>query len=164
MTTSNRATNIETVSKSLGIATVICSLLVVINHITCFSYPQSRFPQHITSDFFATVTDIIRSFSMPTFFAISGAVFYLTKKEWGKYSTFGILVSNKFKRLIVPYIFAVSVIQIPIFFILNISADSNYVSALLRNVLLIGDLAWLWYLPTLFCIFLIVNNIYIYIY
>lgn len=144
------------VSAALDIAKVLVTILVIIGHITYYSKSDCRFPQIENSAFLADLTDIIYYFHMPLFFAISGGVFYLTKNLAGKYGTMKKLVTNKFSRLMIPYLFFISIVFIPLIMILGLS-DSSYVNLLSQKVLTIGDLGWLWFLPTLFLIFIIFN-------
>ncbi len=97
---------------------------------------------------------LIYSFHMPLFFSLSGALYQLGKTE-GKWEAFSDLVKIKFKRLILP-LFTVS-----IFYLIPIKWYSGYFSALNNPVkdafwgqLILFDNSHLWYLASLFWIFI----------
>lgn len=144
---------ITSCSGALDVAKVLVTLLVVIGHVAYYNYTECRFPQQQTSSLLAALCDVIYYFHMPAFFAISGGVFYLTYEHFKKYPTFGKMIKNKFRRLMLPYYLCIAVIFIPLGLLLNFPDATNYPDLLLKKYFLIGDIGWLWFLPVLFMIF-----------
>lgn len=152
-TPSESDNRIASCSGALDVAKVLVTLLVVIGHVVYYNYTECRFPQQQTSSILAAFCDVIYYFHMPAFFAISGGVFYLTYEHFKKYPTFGKIIKNKFRRLMLPYYLCIAVIFIPLGLFLHFPDATNYPDLLLRKYFLIGDMGWLWFLPVLFMIF-----------
>ena len=98
------------------------------------------------------ITDLIYSFHMPLFMALSGACFSLTYKH---YSSIKLLLKNKAHRLLLPFIFTTMFLSIPLKYISGYWSDSvNWIrDALLGQVLLMGN-SHLWFVFALFWMFL----------
>lgn len=148
------------VSRTLDVAKVLVTLLVVIGHVSYYNLPDCRFPQQETSRLLAILTDVIYYFHMPAFFAISGGVYYLTQTQLGRYPTMRVLLRKKAVRLLLPFVFFISLVFIPLALCLGISDATTYPEMLVRKNLCLGDLGWLWFLPTLFCIFVIMQTVH----
>lgn len=148
-------------SKMLDVAKVIATILVVVGHITRYNCPDCRFPQMVTSEFLRTLTDFIYSFHMPAFFAISGAVYFIVKRVYGRYNDKRKFVRTKVSRLLIPYLFF-CVMGFTLF--LHIFGFINYqgslVGDLARRIFGIGDLGWFWFLYALFIIVVFFNYIH----
>lgn len=95
-------------------------------------------------------------FQMPAFFFLSGAVFCLGMKQ-DKYPDLGVLVENKAKRLIYPALMAGVFWMVPLKFFGNGYSSAKVLPyAVFKGVILCqAGLGHLWYLFTLFWIFLI---------
>ena len=97
---------------------------------------------------------LIYSFHMPLFFSLSGAL-YQIGKENGKWKELSSLVKVKFKKLILPLFF------VSVFYLIPVKWYSGYFSALDTPVkdaflgqLILFDNSHLWYLASLFWIFI----------
>lgn len=136
-------------NRQIVILTVFAMLLVVLGH------------SDITEEFRGTwIVRWVYSFHMPLFFFISGFLFSLTmptdKFRKTKFSTF---IKKKCIRLLVPFLFINTII-----FIVKSTLISD--SSMMKNPVglnfpdfldstLFHPLGFMWFLPTLFCIFLI---------
>jgi hypothetical protein len=133
-------------------------LSVVLGHaMIIYSDSWHIFEPKIQSSFFNCLKKYIDVFQMPLFIALSGYVFYFVRNEKKRYGKFFPFISNKFLRLIIPYL------AVAIFYVLPIRILVHYtpyngqsVLSLLWNcVFLSKDIGHLWYLPTLFGIFIL---------
>lgn len=99
------------------------------------------------------LTAFIYTFHMPAFFALSGAIFVLTLK---KHISFKMLLEKKSKRLLLPFFIVSLVYNVPLKFIAHYFDNGK---TLLFNVLFgqifIQGNTYLWFLPVLFCLFII---------
>lgn len=97
--------------------------------------------------------DIINLIQMPLFFSLSGFLFYYTINKNSSLKEFFL---KKVKRLLIPFITIGLFWMIPIKLLVNYPAYQNIKLIKIIEKLLIGtDSGHLWYLPTLFIIFLI---------
>ena len=126
------------------ILTVFAIMLVVLGHIT----------NHYHTAPVSWVTSVIYTFHMPLFIAISGAI-YAIGCEHGKYREFAPFLINKFRRLLVPFLSVGLFVLVPTLVLCGISGGGMLSTGcdLLR-----GGTACrhLWYLESLFEIFLMV--------
>lgn len=88
---------------------------------------------------------------MPLFFAIAGYLFYNTIKKRNILD----LIKNKLCRLIIPYFFVALFWMIPIKYSLNYYEGKTMYEILVKGILFGKDNGHLWYLPTLFFIFIV---------
>ena len=129
-------------------------LIVVLGHsIILYSSQWALYESERTCVALDYAKQIINLFQMPLYFSISG---YLFSMRWGERKA-GRFIVNKVRRLIVPF-FAIGMMwMIPIKLLLRYPhyEGRSYLGALF--MLLNGsDVGHLWYLPTLFLIFIIV--------
>jgi fucose 4-O-acetylase-like acetyltransferase len=128
----------------IDIARAICIILVVIGH-----YVPDNSP-----NWYLILNNIIYSFHMPLFMFVSGYVYSAIQKPVA-YKDF---VFNKFKRLIVPYLFVSTVI----IFIKFLTAKNMYLenpislSSFYEIFYLPSAGFFLWFIYVLFLIFLII--------
>ena len=133
---------------------VLATILVVFGH------------SDITPDFKDLfIFKWIYSFHMPLFFFISGFLFCLTNGiQKISFISFYKFSLKKIKRLIIPYLFITTLIFIiKAKFITDESLMQHPISFSLTSYfdsLFIHPLGFLWFLPTLFCIFLIIFPIW----
>jgi fucose 4-O-acetylase-like acetyltransferase len=142
---------------------VILTILVVLGHCVYYriltDYGGIDYSDFITSKslallFCEKLKVLIYLFHMPLFVALSGALFSMSHK---KYSSVRCLVGIKARKLLIPF-FAVSLCySIP----LKIAADyfdksTNVFLNLLIGQILVQGNTHLWFLPTLFIIFVVV--------
>jgi fucose 4-O-acetylase-like acetyltransferase len=101
------------------------------------------------------IKEMIYSFHMPLFMALSGALFYCQLKQ-NKITSAVKLIKSKAKRLLIPYIFVTVFYSVPLKYLANYWATSSnkYLDIVVGQVLLQGN-TYLWFLPTLFVIFII---------
>lgn len=101
-------------------------------------------------DYLKKIIDIIQ---MPLFFSVSGFLFYYSRNKIDNLFKF---FKNKFHRLLVPYIFIALLWMVPIRLLVGYQGYSNMsISDIIYNAILLGkDCGHLWFLPTLFLIFL----------
>ena len=102
---------------------------------------------------FEILKQIINVVQMPIFFSLSGYLFYKTISKDNNFLNF---LKLKFNRLILPFIFTAIFWMIPMKKIINYSNYNDIgMFEILKLVLTGKDAGHLWYLPTLFLIFLI---------
>ncbi len=145
---------------------VFTTILVVVGHCTYLRiltpyggidyFPQSAGdPQAVVGKLLVTLVRLIYCFHMPLFVALSGAIFY-RKMETQKYSCLRCIVLDKAKRLLVPFLVVTTVYTVPIKLISGYFADSQnpLLDILMGQYLLQGN-THLWFLPTLFVVFVV---------
>lgn len=93
-------------------------------------------------DLYYDINQFVLNFRMPLFVFISGFLFSYLERERGKYPTFTGLLSNKFKRLIIPHIVFATI------FMLSKGEGLNI------KTIISGWYAHLWFITTLFWCFI----------
>lgn len=140
----------------------IAILLVVFGHsIILYSSSWNLYSTNVDIPFLDMLKDIINIIQMPLFFSISGYLFYYTyEKNRGNISQ---LISVKFKRLLVPFICVALLYFLPIRLIIQYPnyVDRSLIKIILVDILWGRDVGHLWYLPTLFFIFIFVYIIFL---
>ena len=133
---------------------VIATLLVVIGHVTKFYNTGGGIVDIQPNPIIGGTANLIYSFHMPLFVFISGAIYSFNVNIMGKYNDIRNFLISKFKRLMIPYfIWGIGYVT-PVVVLLGITKLSA-VEYIVRCILLGGDSRHLWYLWTLFCIFVI---------
>lgn len=142
---------------------VVTMLLVIIGHTTYYKiiteYGGIDYLSGMKNSNFSVIylitsyiTKLIYEFHMPLFMFLSGALFYYTFKKTNFYD----LIKSKSIRLLVPFILVSIFYSIPLKYISGYFVDSN---SLLKDIvigqILIQGNTYLWFLPTLFSIFII---------
>ena len=144
---------------------VITTLLVVISHGHYHAF-QSGFggidySALMTGGDFSwkligMITEFINSFTMPTFMALGGALFYRSMRK-GKFPTLGTLAVDKAKRLLIPFLVVSVLYSFPLKLVTGYySGSDNVVWDFLVGQLLVQGNTHLWYLTAMFLDFLIV--------
>jgi fucose 4-O-acetylase-like acetyltransferase len=150
--------NKENLLSNIVLIRTFAILIVVLGHsMIVYSNNWPIFEPKIQCNFFNSVKKYIDVFQMPLFIFVSGYIYHFVKVEKKKYPDFLPFLNNKFKRLIIPYL------CIAIFYVLPIRLLIHYApyqgeglgTLLFGNVLLSKDIGHLWYLPTLFFIFIL---------
>lgn len=101
------------------------------------------------------VVKLIYSFHMPLFIALSGALFHLSYKK-KKFETLVSLMSAKSKRLLIPFFSITFFYAFPLKWLSGyFQNDKPLIVNLLVGELLLQGNSYLWYLVTLFCIFIL---------
>lgn len=132
---------------------VFTILLVILGHITRYS-PNSSFP-HEENRIISLITYAIYSFHMPLFIFVSGCIYGLGRKK-GKYEKTSDFMINKFKRLIIPYLSFGVLVLAPCLIFTQLTSKS-YINYLLSDLLIGGDIKHLWFLLSLFEMFIIAH-------
>lgn len=153
---------------------VIAVLLVVIGHCTYYKIiteyggfdlgldvASMNFISKLVYRVLVLINHILYTFHMPLFFCLSGALFNYSLKN-KKYKTLKELVCKKGKRLLIPFVIVSLLYTIPIKYLCGYyNGSQNIIKDIFVGQILQQGNTHLWFLPTLFCIFVIV---YIYIY
>lgn len=129
-------------------------ILVVLGHsIIIYKDGWNFYNTDRNFQFFKYLDAFIYLFHMPLFFSISGYLFINKCKE----KKLNIIVNNKLKRIIIPYIIIgiLWVYPIRIFSQYKIFSDHSLIYNIGVNIILGKDNGHLWFLPALFCMFII---------
>ena len=95
------------------------------------------------------ISDLIYSFHMPMFFALSGALF-----EYGNKKNLHTIITNKAKKLLIPFCF-VTIFSVILKYLIGYwSNSSNIFKDILIGQLMLQGNTHLWFLPTLFLEFI----------
>ncbi len=129
--------------------TILLTILVVMGHVTRMYSGRGLFSPDIASDdVLSYVTNLLYAFHMPAFMAVSGAVFSLCINDLGKYHNPNKFITNKLRRLIVPYYTFLFLLVIPIMLYIG-KLEMGGGKILINCILLMGDGRHLWFLPVL---------------
>lgn len=143
---------------------VVTTLLVVISH-THYHVMDTGFggidysslvdSGDISWTLVRNLTAFINTFTMPTFMALGGALFFRSM-ERGGFSSLGALAANKAKRLLIPFLIVGTLYSFPLkLFTGYYDQSENVLLDLIVGQLLIQGNTHLWYLPVMFLDFLI---------
>lgn len=130
-------------------------ILVIIGHCTNQYRGNWVFVSNQTSNIYKWMSLYVNSIHMQIFVFISGSVYAYCKIKKKYYGNYISLVSDKFKRLIIPYVFVGVLFMIPIGMKVGISAYDNGFMNSMKNLLLGYSSGHLWFLMMLFILFLI---------
>lgn len=134
---------------------VLAITMVVLGHsMVIYSSDWNLYSTENTSLFFDYFKKTIYVIALPLFFSLSGYLFnYAIKKKKG----FKVLVKDKFYRILIPYISVSLVWLIPIKLLVQYPGyqDISLLKLIITKILLGKDNGHLWYLPTLFIIFIV---------
>lgn len=140
------------VLRELDYLKVIAILLVVIGHCTAIYTGGWIFTSPVNSSIYGLIASYIYTFHIPMLVFVSGAIYYYCRIKKGKYSNLKSLIINKFKRLIMPFLFIGIFYSIPIKYIIGMT-DKNIINSIKSFILGINT-GHLWYLLMLFNIFI----------
>ncbi len=136
---------------------VIAIIFVVLGHAMIIYDPSwNIFTTERTSNFFFYFKQFINILQMPIFMMVSGYLFYYSlKKE--KYMYLRDLVIEKFKRLIIPFLFISFFWIVPIRLLVDYQpfVQVGYFKSVFY-VLIGKDSGHAWFLPTLFGVFIFI--------
>lgn len=142
--------------KRLDNLKVFATLLVVLGHVGVFysGLGVLEFPEQLG---IKIMTRLLYSFHMPLFFFISDVIYGICIGK-GKYGDVRVFVGKKVKRLLVPYLFWGIVVVTPVMALLHFTEDrvGKYI---LNGILLGRNNRHLWYLLSLFCMFLVTDGV-----
>ena len=136
----------------IAILQVFGVLLVIIGHILSVywatSISRDWYGFSINNFSYNYIYKFIYSFHMPLFFFISGYLFQYKNSNQKKFIDEVIL---RFRRLVIPYIFAGLLIYIPtVIFLAPSNSTINDFSQYLIQFFTLKNCAYLWFLPCLF--------------
>lgn len=137
---------------------VFTILVVVLGHsMIVYSSNWSTFEMQIGSSFFDNLKRYIDIFQMPLFIFISGYIYHFNRIEMSKYQNKNRFIKGKFIRLIIPYFSIAILYVIPIRFLIDYNGyqGKSFMELLVNNVFLGEDIGHLWFLPSIFTIFVI---------
>ncbi|VYU05035.1 acyltransferase family protein [Clostridium butyricum] len=141
--------------KNLNYLKYIALMLVIIGHSTNVYRENWVFQSDIHSNFFKWISIYVNSFHMQIFIFISGSVYCYCKKYKYAYNNFKILILNKFKRLMIPYIIIGALYVIPIGIIIGIQTYQDGYQSSLINLLLGYESGHLWFLMMSFILLVV---------
>lgn len=133
---------------------VIATVLVVAGHITRFYIPGGGVFETAPNFILGKISDWIYAFHMPLFIFVSGAVYSFNFNRCGKYRDTYLFLKGKFKRLMIPYFVWGICYVAPVMVAFNIT-EMSMPKYIIKCILLGGDSRHLWYLWTLFFLFVI---------
>ncbi len=144
---------------------VIVTLLVIISHCGYikiesdyggFNYSEYAENFSLVYRLFRKVVSLLYSFHMPLFMALSGALYYKSSQK-DKYNNFKSLAAVKFKRLIIPFLTVSLLYSTPLKFASGYFSESeNIFNDIFIGQILVQGNTHLWYILSLFFIFLFI--------
>ena len=141
-------------SEHYNIIKVLTTILVVVAHSTRMYTGAGVVSPCCESKFLAVLTEIIYSFHMPLFMAVSGMVYSFCVNERGKYTDSVEFIKNKVFRLIIPFLFFGFAYVAPVMVGFGFT-DKSYFSYCLKGIALAKNPRHLWYILALFEIYVI---------
>lgn len=110
----------------------------------------------VSSNTLVFIKHIINTIQMPIWFTMAGFLYYYSLK---KNKNLLLVFKDKFKKLLLPFLIIGLLYLIPIRYLVGYSNYVNHslIYNIIHNLILGFDNGHLWYLPTLFIIFLIFN-------
>ena len=145
--------NEKIILRELDYLKVMGILLVVIGHCTSIYTGGWVFTSPVNSLIYGLIASYVYTFHVPMLVFVSGAIYYYCRINKGKYSSLKGLIINKFKRLIVPFLFIGILYSIPIKYIIGMM-ESSIINNI-KSFILGLNTGHLWYLLMLFDIFII---------
>lgn len=133
---------------------VLAILFVVFGHsIIIYDPVWTTYSTPYHSTFLVALKHFINLFQMELFFSLSGFLFFYTAQKGFQFNT---LLKKKFVRLIIPFLFIGLFYLIPMRFIADYPPYENLsFLRIVYSVLSFNDCGHLWFLPTLFGIFIV---------
>lgn len=139
-----------TKSKAYDAAKVILTLMVVFAHASRM-YAGGVYSPINSSSLLQMLTAVIYAFHMPAFFLLSGCIFGY-QIDNGKYTKHGFFLIEKFRSLIIPYLFIGLLFVAPTMIFLGLT-ELSFLQYIWHGILLCKNNRHLWYILVLFCIF-----------
>lgn len=168
--TSEHKTNLRHNIPEYDMLRVVLTLLVITGHSTYYrimtpyggcDYTAYTLPNRSTVYHLASMlVTLIYMFHMPLYMALSGALYRVKISVQGGYASYKHLVVDKAKKLLIPFIVVTLFYSVPLKYISGYYSDSNNIlrDIFIGQVLIQGN-THLWFLPTLFMIFITVYSI-----
>lgn len=142
----------------------IAILMVVLGHsIILYSPSWTYYEPDIACPLWVTIIEIIDVVQMPLYFSISGYVFYYSQDKNIDFMHF---IQKKAKRLLIPFMVFALCWMVPIELLVNYVGyqGQSIVSILIKKVIWGSDNGHLWFIQTLFLIFIIMYFVCKYLY
>lgn len=140
--------------KIINIRAIAITFIVFGHSIILYSKQWGIYTTNVNAPILEIIKDIINSFQLELFFALSGFLFYRSVMKQERVLDF---VKKKISRLIIPYYFIAFLWMDPIKFILSTPGFANFrdtISSCSHQLIFSsGSTGHLWFLPTLFFIF-----------
>lgn len=137
---------------------VFAIFIVVLGHsMIVYSSTWNTFELRVGSNFFNNLKIYIDVFQMPLFIFVSGYLYHFSRIELDRYKRKSRFIMNKFIRLLIPYFSVAILYVIPIRLLIEYKEyqGNNFLELIFNNVFLGNDIGHLWFLPTLFTIFIL---------
>lgn len=147
----NQYTPQQNTIESYDCVKVITSVLVVLAHTTRMYTGEGVIIPSVPSPFLHLLTDVIYSFHMPLFTAVSGAVYCYCRIKKHKYTNPKAFIAGKAKRLLVPY-FAFGILCVAPVMVCYHFTDEDFIPYVFHGILLSLNNRHLWYLVMLFAV------------
>ena len=146
---------------------VIVTLLVIIGHCTYYvistpyggcDYTSFTVPKlSLFWRYALSLTGLIYLFHMPLYMTLSGALYKLKNSTGGGYSSYKSLITDKAKKLLLPFIVVTLFYSIPLRCISGYYTGSdNIIKDIIVGQVFVQGNTHLWFLPALFVIFIII--------
>lgn len=145
--------NEKIILQELDYLKIIGVLLVVIGHCTSIYTGGWVFTSPVNSPIYGLIASYVYTFHVPMLVFVSGAIYYYCRINKEKYSSIKSLIINKFKRLILPFLFVGIIYSIPIKYIIGMTEGNIFSN--IKSFILGLNTGHLWYLLMLFDIFII---------
>lgn len=144
-----------TVSKSAvyDLAKVVTTVLVVFAHAALMYTPDGVYTPIVSSGLVAGMSQFIYAFHMAFFIFLSGCV-YGYCLEQGKYQNSLAFIRGKAKKLLIPYVAFGAAYVAPVILLLRLT-NQSYFEYVLEAILFSLNPRHLWYIFTLFWIFVL---------
>lgn len=141
----------------ISIAKNLAVLLVVLGHAGCiYAGKWDILVVNNNSRSLKYITEYIYSFHMPFYVFISGYLYNYKERKNNSTPSLMNIISNKSKRLLLPYLLTGIFFMIPIQIIFNVYPDNQpFISRVIHEVLLAKRPTHLWYLLMLFSLFVL---------
>ena len=132
---------------------IITTILVVIGHVTVMYTNNGAIKVGGQSLLLQYITEIIYSFHIPLFYAVTGAVFALCI-ESGKYKDSVKYILNKCKKLLIPY-FAFGIFYVaPVMKAVGL-IDGSFTRYIWEGIFLSRNSRHLWFLGSILCMYIL---------
>lgn len=133
-----------------------CGYLIIESNYGGIDYTAYTSSMSIVYKVFKIIVRLLYAFHMPLFMALSGALFYISNSK-PKYRNFKYIFKSKFERLMIPFMVVSLLYSIPIKYASGYFSDSkNVIKDIFIGQILVQGNSHLWYLISLFCIFILV--------
>ncbi len=140
------------IGKRYDMIKVFATFLVVTAHASRMYTGNGVVTPAVGSLWLAGLTDFIYSFHMPLFICVSGAVYSMCVIDLGKYKNTLKFLTNKAKRLLIPYIVFGLLYVAPVMWKFGF-VQGGFLSYCLNGIILAQNNRHLWYVLSLFIIF-----------